>query len=99
MPKMSNETYPNGMCAKYAYNAVGEATNLQYVKSASTKRNRCSSAMPVSLRSTAKCSSRPARSQARTTATTPPGGSPKSKKRQPGKAHGPCLRLRRRINR
>ena len=30
--KMTNEIYPNGMCANTAYNSVGEATILEYIK-------------------------------------------------------------------
>jgi YD repeat-containing protein len=30
-----SEVYPNAMCANYAYNAMGEATELQYVKTGS----------------------------------------------------------------
>jgi virginiamycin B lyase len=32
--KLESETYPNAMCANYAYNAVGEATRLEYLKTA-----------------------------------------------------------------
>ena len=32
--KLSSEVYPNGMCANYADNSVGEATGIEYVKSA-----------------------------------------------------------------
>jgi streptogramin lyase len=30
--KLTNEIYPNGMCANYTYNSVGEATHLEYIK-------------------------------------------------------------------
>ena len=30
--KMTSEIYPNGMCANTTYNAVGEPTNLEYIK-------------------------------------------------------------------
>jgi streptogramin lyase len=40
--KMTSETYPNGMCAKYAYNPVGEATSLQYVDT-----TNCSASEPL----------------------------------------------------
>jgi len=30
--KLTSETYPNGMCANYTYNSVGEATHLEYIK-------------------------------------------------------------------
>jgi streptogramin lyase len=30
--KMTSETYPNGMCANYTYNSVGEATGIEYIK-------------------------------------------------------------------
>ncbi len=30
--KLTNEIYPNGMCASYTYNSVGEATHLEYIK-------------------------------------------------------------------
>jgi len=30
--KLASETYPNGMCANYTYNSVGEATHLEYIK-------------------------------------------------------------------
>jgi YD repeat-containing protein len=30
--RMTSETYPNGMCANYAYNAVGEAEAVKYLK-------------------------------------------------------------------
>jgi streptogramin lyase len=30
--QLSSELYPNGMCADYSYNAVGEATQIEYVK-------------------------------------------------------------------
>jgi YD repeat-containing protein len=30
--RMTSETYPNGMTAKYVYNEVGQATHLEYVK-------------------------------------------------------------------
>jgi streptogramin lyase len=39
--KLQNESYPYGLCAAYAYNSVGEATNLQYKKS-----SNCSEAEP-----------------------------------------------------
>jgi hypothetical protein len=39
--RMTSEVYPNGMCANTAYNTVGEATSLEYVKT----RN-CSEAKP-----------------------------------------------------
>ncbi len=29
---LASETYPNGMCANYTYNSVGEATHLEYIK-------------------------------------------------------------------
>jgi streptogramin lyase len=32
--KLSSEVYPSGMCANYADNSVGEATGVEYVKSA-----------------------------------------------------------------
>ena len=32
--KLSSEVYPNGMCANYTDNSVGEATHIEYVKSA-----------------------------------------------------------------
>ncbi|MGA2162992.1 MAG: hypothetical protein ABSH36_00815 [Solirubrobacteraceae bacterium] len=32
--KLSSEVYPNGMCANYTDNSVGEATGIEYVKSA-----------------------------------------------------------------
>ncbi|HXB66097.1 MAG TPA: DUF6531 domain-containing protein [Solirubrobacteraceae bacterium] len=31
--KLTSEVYPNGMCANYTYNSVGEASSLEYVKS------------------------------------------------------------------
>jgi streptogramin lyase len=37
--KMTSETYPNGMCAKYAYNPAGEATNVQYVDTTNCSAN------------------------------------------------------------
>ena len=40
--KMTSETYPNGMCAKSAYNSVGEATGLQYVDT-----TNCSASEPL----------------------------------------------------
>ncbi len=30
--KMTSEVYPNGMCANTAYNSVGEATSVEYIK-------------------------------------------------------------------
>ena len=30
--KLTSEIYPNGMCANYTYNSVGEATHLEYIK-------------------------------------------------------------------
>jgi streptogramin lyase len=30
--KLSSEVYPNGMCANYTYNSVGEATHIEYTK-------------------------------------------------------------------
>lgn len=30
--ELASEVYPNGMCANYTYNSVGEATNLEYIK-------------------------------------------------------------------
>ncbi len=30
--KLTSETYPNGMCANYTYNSIGEATHLEYIK-------------------------------------------------------------------
>jgi RHS Repeat len=30
--KLTSETYPNAMCADYAYNPVGEATRVEYLK-------------------------------------------------------------------
>ncbi|MHB8492686.1 MAG: hypothetical protein ACYDA6_10825, partial [Solirubrobacteraceae bacterium] len=33
--KLTSETYPNAMCANYTYDAVGQATHLEYKKSAS----------------------------------------------------------------
>lgn len=30
--QLQSEVYPNGMCANYAYNQVGEATRLEYIK-------------------------------------------------------------------
>ena len=32
--KLSSEVYPNGMCANYTHNSMGEATGIEYVKSA-----------------------------------------------------------------
>jgi hypothetical protein len=29
---MTSEIYPNGMCANYTYNSLGEATGIQYIK-------------------------------------------------------------------
>jgi streptogramin lyase len=39
--KLTSESYPYGLCAAYAYNSVGEATNLQYKKS-----SNCAEAEP-----------------------------------------------------
>lgn len=30
--KLTSEVYPNGMCANYTYNTVGEATGIEYLK-------------------------------------------------------------------
>ena len=30
--KLTSEVYPNGMCANYTYNSVGEATRIEYLK-------------------------------------------------------------------
>ncbi len=30
--KMTSEIYPNGMCANYTYNSIGEATGIEYIK-------------------------------------------------------------------
>ena len=40
--KMTSEVYPNGMCANYTYNSVGEATGLEYIKT-----TNCSESKPT----------------------------------------------------
>ncbi len=41
--KMTSDVYPNGMCANTTYNSVGEATNLEYIKT----RNCSETGAPV----------------------------------------------------
>ncbi len=39
--QVQNEVYPNGMCANYTYNQVGEATRVEYIKT-----NSCAEEKP-----------------------------------------------------
>jgi streptogramin lyase len=38
--KLVSEVYPNGMCANYTYNSVGEATHLEYIKTSNCAESK-----------------------------------------------------------
>jgi streptogramin lyase len=50
--KMTSEIYPNNMCANYTFNSVGEATSVQYLKTAN-----CSESAPALWYSDSRISS------------------------------------------
>jgi hypothetical protein len=38
--KLTSEIYPNGMCANTAYNSIGEATHIEYIKTANCTESK-----------------------------------------------------------
>ncbi len=40
--KLASEVYPNGLCANYRYNSVGEATHIEYIKTSSCSEKELS---------------------------------------------------------
>ena len=70
--KMLTEGYPNGMAAKYTYNPIGQATNLEYEKTTHCTEKCVWFSDAEAFGSKANLRLRRAHCRARTTATTKP---------------------------